>query len=402
MKHKNKAQFSILLSTLFAAFLSFGNVFALKPMISISSPNVNIGVGDSAQVTLDTTDFYGDVKVATANGYVATAKLVGCETVSNCTIRNRLITVAVQGVSSGSTKATVTFSGMISSSGIKFTETQNINITVQNSDPSLSSLQVAPVGINFNKDTTEYTVSVEHNVESISISATPVNSSTTVSGTGTFTLKDYMNTFEVVATSQSGAQVSYKINVKRKDDTGRTAASSKKSEKSNSKSSDNTLVDILIPGYEIEFNKDVTEYKITVGPEEGSLMMRAVPASDKAKVEIEGNDSIEIGENLIKITVTAENGQAKDYIIRVTRPESKENGALITGKNSEDGNLDVLGVNANGQGFNALPIILAVAGLFTAAGAVTTVVFLKKRSGAKRKQFNVMRVNNGFRPGSIR
>ena len=400
MKHKIKAQFSILLSIIFSAFLSFGNVFAIKPMVGMSSNFVSLSVGASEQIVIDATDFYGDIKVTSANNAVATAKFIGCDTISSCTVRNRTVILAVQGISQGSTSATVSFTGTISSRSIKISETQNVNITVQNSDPSLASLQISPVSINFNKDITEYTVSVEHDVASVSIAAIPVDSSTVVTGTGTFNLTDYTNTFEIIATATNGATCSYKINVKRKDETGRTAASSKKSTKSDKKSSDNTLSDILIPGYDIKMEEGVTEYKITVKPDASSIMVHAIPNDEKATVEVEGNDNIEFGENIVKIMVKAETGEIKDYVIRVTRPSNEEEALAI--QKSEDGNREVLGATSNGKGFNILPIIITVASVFIGAGAVTTIVFLKKRSSSKRKQFNVMRVNNGFRPGSIR
>ena len=398
MKHKITVQFSILLSTLFA-FLTFGNVFAVRPVISFSSTNVDIGVNKSERIDVDTTDFNGDISVYSSDNSVASARLLNCDSPSSCAVRNKSSIIIVQGVSSGSAIVTVSFTGYISSQGARINETQNINITIQNNDPALSSLQVSPGSISFDKNTYEYTVTLEHDVETIEVSATAANSTTTISGIGKYSLRDYLNTITVTTTAETGANTSYVIKVKRKDSTGRTAASTKEGGGNSKKSNDNKLADILIPGYDIKLEDGVTDYEITVKPDTETLMMRAIPNNTKAKVEIHGNDSIDFGENIVKIIVIAENGETKEYTVKVTRPSSSE-GALVT-KNSSEGNPGVLGATANGKGFNILPIILTVAGVFIAAGAVTAAIFLKKKE-IKHKQFNVMRVNNSFRPGSVR
>ncbi len=399
MKHKKTVQFSILLSTLFAVFLSFGKTFAEGSAISLSTTNVGIGVNMSERVDIDTTDFNGDIAVYSSNSSIATARLLNCESPSSCTVRNKSSIIVIQGVSSGNAIITISFQGYISSQGTRINETQNINVLIQNDNPALASLQVNPGSINFDKNTYEYTVTLEHDVEAIEIAATAVNSTTTISGVGKYSLHDYLNAITVTTTAETGASTSYKINVKRKDSAGRTAASNKKGGEDGKKSNDNTLADILIPGYNIALEDGVTEYEVTVKPDTETLMMRAVPKNGKAKTEIQGNDNIEFGENIVKIIVIAENGETKEYTIKVTRP-SDADGVLMT-KNSMDGNREVLGATANSKGFNILPVIVAIAGLFITTGAIMAVVSLKKKEG-RQKQFNVMRVSSGLRPGSIR
>lgn len=399
MKYKNKSQLSILLSIFFSTIFSAINASAASPIINISSTNVGITPGNSERVNIDTTDFYGTITVSSSNAAVASVKMLGCESAEVCTVRNRNVVLTIQGLSTGSASATVSFSGAISSSDIRLNETQKIDITVNNSDTSLASLAVSPFQINFNNSVTEYTVTAEHDLTSVEVTATATSPTTTVSGIGTYTLKDYLNTIEVITTAEDGSQASYKIKIKRKDSDGRTAVAKKSDKDASSK--DNTLKDIVIIGYDIDFNSEKTEYSITVKPNTGSLMIRAVPNNGEAKVEVKGGDDIKVGDNIIKIIVTAENGETKEYQIKVKRPVNKD--AVGVTKDSKDGNLDVLGVTANGkESNNILPIVFGIAaGVFTVAGIITTVVFLRKKSDNRRKQFNVMRVNNGFRPNSI-
>ncbi len=398
MKHKYTSKLLILLSTFFSAIAYSINAFAISPMINVSSVNVDLGEGQSSRIEISTADFTGTAKVFSSNSNVATARFIGCDAIDTCTVRNRDISLFVQGISSGDATIQLSFSGMLTSSSIGISEYQNISVSIRNSDTTLSNLTVSPVGINFNKDTTDYTITVDHDVESVGIYATASSSRTSVTGTGDFKLKDYLNTFQVTVTAEDGSNTVYKVNVKRKDANGRTAVSSKKS--NNEKSNDNKLTDILIPDCEIDFKEDIEDYSITVKPDTEKLMIRAIPSNENAKVEIEGNEEIEIGENIIKIIVTAENGDIKIFTIRVTRPDGED--ATLATKRSEDGNRNVLGTTASGSKISVFTIALIAFGVATIAGTIVTVIFLKKKAATKRKQFNVMRVNNNFRPNSIR
>ena len=80
------------------------------------------------------------------------------------------------------------------------------NYTVKINRPdtrnSVSSLSASPLELKFDKNTTNYSFKVEHNVTSINIKATPSNSKSSVTGTGNKNLSDYLNTFNVVVTAE--------------------------------------------------------------------------------------------------------------------------------------------------------------------------------------------------------
>ena len=73
------------------------------------------------------------------------------------------------------------------------------------------------------------------------------------------------------------------------------------------KSKDSSLKELAIAEGTItpEFNKDAT------------------PTDSKAKATIEGNTELKEGENTVTVTVTAENGDKTNYIIKVTRSRAK-------------------------------------------------------------------------------
>ena len=68
-----------------------------------------------------------------------------------------------------------------------------------------------------------------------------------------------------------------------------------------------------------EFNKDVTNYKISVGKDIEKIAVNANQEDEKAKVEVSGNEELKEGANNVKVIVTAENGDSKTYTITVTR-----------------------------------------------------------------------------------
>ena len=191
-------------------------------------------------------------------------------------------------------------------------KTYQIKITrfdPRNKDNNLSSLSINPLTISFNKTTTSYTVIAEHEVKSINIQATTSDSKATVTGTGTKTLKDYVNVFKVVVKAENETTKTYTITVNRKDSDGVLGNVSK----------DNTLKSLSIEGQTIKFDKNITEYNIEVDSQITKLKINAVANHAKAQIKIENNEKLVIGNNKINVIVTAESGTKKTYVINVVR-----------------------------------------------------------------------------------
>lgn len=87
------------------------------------------------------------------------------------------------------------------------------------------------------------------------------------------------------------------------------------------KSNNNYLEKIILSTGKIDFNKDVLEYEVIVENEISNLEINATALDNRAIIT--GNDtySLEVGNNLIKLEVTAENGETREYIINVLRKE---------------------------------------------------------------------------------
>ena len=74
---------------------------------------------------------------------------------------------------------------------------------------------------------------------------------------------------------------------------------------------------------EPEFNKETTNYSVTVGKDVDSLKINAQAEDEKAKVTIAGNEQLKMGENTVKITVTAADGTVRTYTILVNKKEEE-------------------------------------------------------------------------------
>lgn len=90
------------------------------------------------------------------------------------------------------------------------------------------------------------------------------------------------------------------------------------------KSDDKSLKSLSIDGLEIDpaFDPEITDYSVTFDDKD-KLDIKAEPNSDKAKVEITGNEGLKDGDNVIKITVTAEDETTRIYTIVATKGDAK-------------------------------------------------------------------------------
>lgn len=84
-------------------------------------------------------------------------------------------------------------------------------------------------------------------------------------------------------------------------------------------SSDYYIKSLSIDGYEIDFDMDTFEYSIKVGSDVTSLDLEVLLNDNNSIYYVEGNENFEVGENLVHITVKAENGSTKTYTIKVEK-----------------------------------------------------------------------------------
>lgn len=79
---------------------------------------------------------------------------------------------------------------------------------------SVEGYEITPV---FNKNTLEYELEVENEIEKVTIKAGKADSSASISGTGEKELTEGLNKFEIVVTAEKGNKKTYVVNITRKE-----------------------------------------------------------------------------------------------------------------------------------------------------------------------------------------
>ena len=201
------------------------------------------------------------------------------------------------------------------------------NIIVNKPDPrsknnNLKALAIDKGTIEFNKNTTSYLVKLEHEINEITITASVEDSKARISGTGTKTLKDYVNEFKIVVTAENGSTKTYVVKVARKDEAGNYGKLS----------TDNSVKSISVTGFDIKFNKDTKKYNVLIDEEVNEVEIKVTPNDSKATVTIENNTDLKVGLNKVVVKVTAENGDANEYLFNVYKigEESKKEEVIPT------------------------------------------------------------------------
>ncbi len=175
------------------------------------------------------------------------------------------------------------------------TPVQTNNTKQKSSNANLNELKVNVEGLTpeFDKDVTEYYLIVDLKVEELEVTATKADSKANVTVSGNKELKEGKNTITVNVEAENGTVKEYYIYVTKTKDL----------EKANAE-----LETLKIEGYDIspDFKPNIYNYNLNLENGVTNIVITAEAESKGAKVEIEGNENLKEGENLIKINVTAE------------------------------------------------------------------------------------------------
>src|SRR5574344_1509522 len=200
---------------------------------------------------------------------------------------------------------------------------KNVTITTAkavSSDATLSSLGITGYTLSptFSSGVTNYTLTVPNSVSSVDVTGTATSSSATVSGTGTKSLSVGSNTATVTVTAEDGTtKETYTVTITREAGSSVT------------KSSDSSLKSLSVTGYTLSpaFNTSETSYSMSVGSSVTGITVSGIANDSKATVTVTGNNNLVAGNNVVKVTVTAEDGSQKIYTINVTKASSNTGGS---------------------------------------------------------------------------
>ena len=189
------------------------------------------------------------------------------------------------------------------------------NNNINSDNAFLEVLRLDKEGIipNFNKEVTEYYITVDNLVDNLQVTAIPENKEASVEIKGNNNLKNGINKIEIIVTSKDNTQKKvYNINVTRTE---------------NIDASNTNLETLAIENTTLypEFYTDILNYKAEVSNDTKSLNILAIPEKISSQVIIEGNNDLKEGKNTITIKVIAENKiTQKNYTIEVYKRNAQE------------------------------------------------------------------------------
>ena len=236
-------------------------------------------------------------------------------------------------------------------------------VTVKSSNTYLRALAVSGGNISFQKTKTSYSVNVPNTQTTTNITAATEDARATLTGTGTRTLNVGKNTFNIVVTAESGAKRTYTVVINRAaaaqpqqpqqptpqpeptpepvpETPGLPGDGTHQIEAPNTdkKDSNNKLSKLSIEGLSLPFDPSMVEYELFVGFETGEINIIAESESAKAKITGAGSNKLTVGRNVIRVTVTAENGKTRVYEIIINRDKEETKNA-----NNKLKNLEIVG-----------------------------------------------------------
>lgn len=332
---------------IFGFFLMISKVDAVKmecPTVASPSENINIHISDSelnglktkynfgnnfiykntdvsggSKVYYDASDGFAVGNVANQSGIdVNISIMVGFDIVAN-----RDYTLSLTDIS-GSNKE------------FKSINVDNIscNVRIVNDINTLDSLEIDGVKLDpsFSKNVTNYQGTTTR--DKINIKAIASDSGAKIDGNiGEQKLNFGANEFNIRVTSARGSVREYKIYIVRE-------FSKKDVSSSNGMSNDATLRSLILSKGKLNFKKDTFLYRINVDNSVDDIEVKAIANSDKALVKIDKPDKLEVGENTIKIKVTAEDGTTITYIVVVNRKKKLSSDNSIKSLKIKDYNID--------------------------------------------------------------
>lgn len=309
---------------------------------------------DSSKLSLVSSTGLNGFGVAVGSSFVAdnSSGINGSKSVATLTFKatsnfkvNESTTISLGSAEGSDGEQTITGSG------------SSITISIaapKNSNNNLSNLSIDGYDIDFASNKTSYQLTVEYEVNQINIKANTEDSTARVSGTGTKDLNLYTNTFNIVVTAENGSRKTYTIEVIRKDIDGNIKELA----------TDNTLSSITITDYNINFNPEILEYTILLN--EAVIPEVNVLATDaNATVTVNNPESIKTGNNVIEISVIAENGAEQIYKINAIYLDEVEEEKIAPDSKEDDS-------------LNVWLIIVIIESLLIVAAIITSIILIKK------------------------
>lgn len=249
-----------------------------------------------SKIIVWTTDGYIKNKGTAAKIYVKAKSTATPGNTANLTLKNILLSTIQNGVADD--EACSNYSTTLTVGEPKSTNNY------------LSSLEITGYTINFDKETTSYSLNVPSAGDALKVTATAEDEKATVKVSSP-KLVEGTNKITVTVTAESGAKKVYTVTV---------TVPTKATEKNTSVN----LKTLEVKGYDIGFNPDKTEYLLNVENDVKSVEINSTVEDATSTKAVKGSTDLKEGENIYEITVTDKDGNKKVYRITINRKEAQK------------------------------------------------------------------------------
>lgn len=323
MKKNLKSLYKISIMVLLMLFIiMLSKTYAADLAISVNGNNVTIS-----------SEYTGKVNLSITGGTLSS---------NSVWVENNSQTVSVNVTSENGATITATPETMSNSEGI-LVQVGSKSITIpgikkpveqptqptkptQPTQPTTPTQPTAPTFSNTNKKMYATDKINLRSSWSTSSAATSVEKGTELTVTGTSTEK--INGYVWYRVSYNGTKyVASGLLTATKPQVEENKEDEKQENENKEKSSNKALKDLVVQNYKLspEFTSENTKYTLEVTKEVDKLEITPIPEDSEAKVQIAGNENFKIGNNIVKITVTAEDGTTRIYTITVTKTNQSGN-----------------------------------------------------------------------------
>ena len=181
------------------------------------------------------------------------------------------------------------------------TSTTTTTSSLKDSNNYLKELTLKGTDFIFSRDVETYNLKISQNVTSIEVIARAESSKATVKVENNETI-DIEKPILVTVTAEDGAFRVYRIILSYAEELD-----------------DNTNLSMIdIDGYNINFKPDVTDYTLKINKSDKVLDITVATESDTSSYEVKNNSNLK-NKSKVTITVSAENGDTKDYVITIKK-----------------------------------------------------------------------------------
>lgn len=181
----------------------------------------------------------------------------------------------------------------------------------------------------FSSNTTEYTLTIPSDVDTITLDGGTSNYyAKVVSGLGTISVANISKT-EIIVEAENRSRQTYIINIKRENETN---------------SSDSSLKSLVSSIGALEFKSNVYDYEFTIPYTASTVELSITPNDMRATYDVIGLGDLSVGNNSVIITVMAQDGTTTNYNLNIIRlSEDETNEITYINDNNNLKNLEISG-----------------------------------------------------------